>query len=112
MGFNSKKNLLARVSRDGVKFWNTATRKEVKLLGSYQTQVAQVAFSADGKLLATVSRDNLVKIWNAQTGQEIMTLPVSKIAHVVFSPEGRHLACIAQDGSVHVWNIAPARPRS
>jgi WD40 repeat protein/serine/threonine protein kinase len=111
MAFNSRRNLLASVSKEGVKFWNTATRKEVQLLGSYQNQVSQVAFSTDGKLLATVSRDNLVKVWNAQTGQEIITLPVSKIAHVVFSPEGRHLACIAQDGSVHVWNIAPAQPK-
>ena len=88
---------------------NTATRKEVKPLGNYQTQVAQVAFSADGKLLATVSRDGLVKVCNAQTGQEIMSLPAGKIAHVVFSPDGRYLACLTQDGTLHVWNIAAAQ---
>jgi len=48
----------------------------------------------DGKRLATLSRDQTVKVWDAQTGQEILTLKVlaSWWGSVVFSPDGKRLA--------------------
>jgi WD40 repeat protein len=54
-----------------------------------------VTFSPDGKRLATLSRDNTVKVWNAQTGEAILTLKSNAIGRgsVVFSPDGKWLAC-------------------
>ena len=53
-----------------------------------------VAFSPDGKRLASASRDGTVKVWDAATGQEIRTLKghTGFVTSVAFSPDGKRLA--------------------
>src|SRR5262249_34690121 len=99
-------------SPDGKKFastswgygqvWDAQTGEELLALKHTDT-VRSVAYSRDGKRLATASHDNIVKLWDAKTGKEIRTLrgggPLA-----VFSPDGKRLASSAEGNTVKVWD--------
>ena len=53
-----------------------------------------MAFSPDGQRLASASHDGTVKVWDAATGQETLTLKghTGVVSSVAFSPDGKRLA--------------------
>jgi len=76
-------------------------------LTGHSAELRPVAFSSDGKFLATGSGDNTAKIWDVETGQEVLTLPGSEggVYGVAFSPlDGdSHLVVASNDGIVRVF---------
>ena len=74
--------------------------QEIFTLKGHTDSINSVAFSPDGKRLATGSSDGTVKIWDAATGQETFTLKghaegvgTVGVECVAFSPDGKRLAC-------------------
>jgi WD40 repeat protein len=63
-------------------------------LRGHSKVVLGVAFSPDGKRLATASGDNTAKVWNAISGQQVLTLRghSGSVYRVAFSPDGKRLA--------------------
>ena len=49
-----------------IKLWNAETGKEIVTLGDHADRIFSVAFSPDGKLLATASWDGSIKLWKRQ----------------------------------------------
>jgi WD40 repeat protein len=73
--------------------------------------VFSVAFSPDGKKMATGGPSREVKVWDKDSGRELMTLkghstPVSSVA---FSPDGARLATGSYDGGVRLWDAGAWR---
>jgi WD40 repeat protein/serine/threonine protein kinase len=79
---------------------------EVCVLRGHFIQVFGLAYSHDGRRLATASWDNTAKIWDPESGREILTLRghTDTTRGIAFSPDGRHLATASHDKTIRVWN--------
>ena len=92
-----------------IKIWDISLRSQLlKTLLGHKDCIYSVAWSPDGKLLASGSYDKMVKLWDAATGQEVKNLQdhIDAVFAVAFSPDGKHLASGSQDRSVKIWDIA------
>ncbi|MUG95108.1 hypothetical protein F7734_23195 [Scytonema sp. UIC 10036] len=77
---------------------------------SHEDEVNAVAFSPDGKYLATASDDNTARVWNAASGKEVFLLKhEDKVNAVAFSPDGKYLATASDDNTARVWNAASGK---
>ncbi len=72
--------------------------------------IAALAFSADGRQLATASADYSIRVWDFAARQRTTILQGhgDEVRAVTFSPDGTMLASGARDGSVRLWPIRPA----
>jgi WD40 repeat protein len=73
----------------------------------HSKSVNSVAFSPDGKYLASGSDDNTVKLWSLESQKDVNMLQghSSEVYSVAFSPDGKYLASGSKDKTVKLWSI-------
>jgi WD40 repeat protein len=107
------KYLAATTWEGNAHVWRLATRKllhaqrVIAREGVSASGVAQtVAFASDGKRFATGSADHSVRIWNTESGKEILTLAghTSGVQKVAFAPDEKTLASSDARGTVRLWD--------
>ena len=124
LAFSPDGKILATAGANGrASLWRVATQRMIgqpmtagPITGAQPApgqDIASVAFSPDGTMLATTSGDGTVRLWDTATQQEVgtpMTAGTQPVYAVAFSPDGTMLATAGGDGKAREWDVAfPAR---
>ncbi len=94
-----------------VAIWDTTTGRLVARLDGHTSFVFNLAFSPDGRRIATASHDKTAKVWDAVNGRLLRTI----LAHadlvnaVAFSPDGTRLVTGGRDRTLRLWDTASGR---
>ncbi len=98
---------LAAATSIGIWIYDVETGEALDLLIGHTAPVKSIAFSPNGKTLATGSEDNTIRLWDTQT----YTLKATCIGHekevnlLAFSPDSKMLASTSQDMKMRLWDV-------
>ncbi|KAL0075640.1 quinon protein alcohol dehydrogenase-like superfamily [Phycomyces blakesleeanus] len=89
-------------------FWEPeASKKPITRMTGHQKLVNHVSFSPDGRMIASASFDNSVKLWDGMTGKFIGNLRghVGAVYQVCWSSDSRMLISSSKDSTLKIWDI-------
>ncbi len=114
LGGNPGKGLLVSGDRDHVvRTWDLSKgAMSGALLGAspHTGLVDTLAFTSDGKTLASSGRDKTIKLWNITTGELLHTMNNGSVVYsVVFSADNQALVTASEDKKIRVWNVATGK---
>jgi WD40 repeat protein len=84
-----------------------------RTLPDHTDSVCSLAFSPDGKLLASGGLDGLLLLWETASGQKVHELAgySPRNSLLAFSPDGTTVAAGGEDGSINFWDVTSGEPR-
>ena len=87
------------------KVWDIATNKIRHTFAGHDQDIYSLDFARNGKHIASGSGDRSVRVWDIDSGREILNLQIEDgVTTVAMSPDGTYVAAGSLDKSVRVWN--------
>jgi WD40 repeat protein len=91
--------------------WDIPLGRETMILRGHECYVWALAFSPDGRTLASGGFDNTIKTWEVRTGREQLTLRghTDQVGALAYAPDGELLASGSHDKTVRLWDAVSGR---
>jgi len=116
VAFDSKGNRIAAGSTDetaaeyAVRIWDIGRKQTLRVLPGHSKDVYSLAFSPDGRWLASGSLEETVRIWDAQTLEFVSVLRHGGAVYdVSFSPVSARLATGCAHNTIRLWDLSTFR---
>lgn len=99
-----------RVKLERIELWDQATGNKVGDLFGHADAVCQVAFRQDSRILASISRDKTIRLWDPRRRELLHTITLPGAGQALaYSPDGRYIAAAFYDektgGKIGVWDL-------
>jgi WD40 repeat protein len=113
--YNTVTHLVAAQTEPGtgtIQLWNADTMRPVGQPIRQDQPVDFIAFSRDGRIVATGSTGGAVRLWDAGTGQSVGAPMTGNawIDDITFSADGHMLAAADNNNALHLWNTQTSQP--
>jgi WD40 repeat protein len=96
----------------GIHLYQVATQQETQFIKT-DAAVSSLAFSPDGKTLASGAENGTIWLWSLPDGSllHILKEHTKKVNSLAFSPDGQILASGSDDGKARLWRVADGTPQ-
>ncbi len=97
-------------SADGViKIWNAADGEPLDTLAGNAGFIQALAFTPDGKRLASASSEGVIRLWDTETKAEVLAIRTNSAntRFLGFTPDGNTLISLGTQERIHLWKAAP-----
>ncbi len=83
-------------------------KSRLAALGGHDDWVLSCAFAPDGKRIASASSDQTIRIWDAASGENLLTLSghSDSVRSCAFAPDGKRIASASDDQTIRIWDAA------
>lgn len=106
--FSSDGKIFAQVNYKEIYLYDTVTGETKHILKRDQDYITSMAFSPDGKTLASGSKDQTIYLWDVDSGAHKQTLRghPAEVTRLSFNPGSSTLTSISKDNTIYLWDIS------